>query len=583
MSATTVLFRLRAASGAPLAGIRISARLTSHDIDDGELVAQQTISAVTDASGNASLSLWPNTRGQRGTQYRVEWADATGRLLDSYTITVPESAVALHAEDLRGLPAPIPPDQSALIIARAEEAIAAAQAAAGGSAALPPGGATGEVLAKLSTADGDAGWVAPAAHSHTADQIADATATGRTLLTAADAAAARAAIGAGTSSFSGVYADLSGLPVLGAAAALDVGTSAGTVAAGDDARLLDARTPTASGMAATTHAAPSKAAPDDDDELPLANSASAWALARLSWANLKATLRGYFDTVYQAASANLAAWAALATSAKQDTLVSGSNIKTINGSSLLGSGDVAVSAAAGGADRQVQINSAGSFAGAPLWAPNENTVEQRNGATAQSCYIYNTRTDASNYERGFVRWNNNVLEIGAEKAGTGAARALWLKPNGQSIYVGDSNASVNFINYGTNNANGAIRFLDPTGSGWEIGFGAALGLRPTNASQFIAGYGAWGRNASPLKITGGNAAGPSGLNLNGGALLLKGGSSTGTGTPGRVLIEALPSAPTDSMLGNSQINLYLDEAGNALKVRVKYSNGTLKTASIALT
>lgn len=38
---TTVLFRLRAASGAPMPGIRITARLTGHDIDDGEIVAQR--------------------------------------------------------------------------------------------------------------------------------------------------------------------------------------------------------------------------------------------------------------------------------------------------------------------------------------------------------------------------------------------------------------------------------------------------------------------------------------------------------------------------------------------------------------
>ena len=41
----------------------------------------------------------------------------------------------------------------------------------------------------------------------------------------------------------GAYADLSGKPTLGNSAALNVGTTAGTVAAGDDARLSDARTP----------------------------------------------------------------------------------------------------------------------------------------------------------------------------------------------------------------------------------------------------------------------------------------------------------------------------------------------------
>jgi hypothetical protein len=44
---------------------------------------------------------------------------------------------------------------------------------------------------------------------------------------------------------SGAYGDLSGRPTLGGAAALDVGTTAGTVAAGNDARLSNARAPTA--------------------------------------------------------------------------------------------------------------------------------------------------------------------------------------------------------------------------------------------------------------------------------------------------------------------------------------------------
>jgi len=42
---------------------------------------------------------------------------------------------------------------------------------------------------------------------------------------------------------SGAYADLSGRPTLGNAAARNVGTAAGTVAAGDDARFTDARAP----------------------------------------------------------------------------------------------------------------------------------------------------------------------------------------------------------------------------------------------------------------------------------------------------------------------------------------------------
>ena len=48
---------------------------------------------------------------------------------------------------------------------------------------------------------------------------------------------------------------------------------------------------------------------------------------------------------------------------KQAALVSGTNIKTINGSTILGSGDLTVSAAAGGSNTQIQYNSSGSLAG----------------------------------------------------------------------------------------------------------------------------------------------------------------------------------------------------------------------------
>lgn len=48
---------------------------------------------------------------------------------------------------------------------------------------------------------------------------------------------------------------------------------------------------------------------------------------------------------------------------KQDTLVSGTNIKTINSTSILGSGDIAVSAAPGGSDTQVQFNDGGALGG----------------------------------------------------------------------------------------------------------------------------------------------------------------------------------------------------------------------------
>jgi hypothetical protein len=53
-----------------------------------------------------------------------------------------------------------------------------------------------------------------------------------------------------------------------------------------------------------------------------------------------------------------------------------------------------------------------------------NTLAQRNGTNAQTFRLYNTFTDASNYERGFLRWSSDVFEVGPEAAGTGTARPM---------------------------------------------------------------------------------------------------------------------------------------------------------------
>lgn len=88
---------------------------------------------------------------------------------------------------------------------------------------------------------------APTAHTHEVTQISGSTTVGRALMTAESPAAVRAIAGAGTSSFSGAYADLSGNPELGTAAALNAPASgdaaAGEVVKGDDTRLTDARSP----------------------------------------------------------------------------------------------------------------------------------------------------------------------------------------------------------------------------------------------------------------------------------------------------------------------------------------------------
>jgi hypothetical protein len=64
-----------------------------------------------------------------------------------------------------------------------------------------------------------------------------------------------------------------------------------------------------------------------------------------------------------------------------------------------------------------------------------NTLAQRNGTNAQTFNIYNTYTDASNYERGFLKWDSNSLYLGTEATGTGSNRNLVLDPASGQIFV----------------------------------------------------------------------------------------------------------------------------------------------------
>lgn len=118
--------------------------------------------------------------------------------------------------------------------------------------------------------------------------MADFTAFARTLLDDADAASMRSTLGLGSAATS---------------ATTDFATAAQGAKA--DSAVQD--------VAAVIHAATGKTTPVDADELGLVDSAASNVLKKLTWANLKATLKSYFDTLYLGISATAAAATALAT------------------------------------------------------------------------------------------------------------------------------------------------------------------------------------------------------------------------------------------------------------------------------
>jgi hypothetical protein len=111
------------------------------------------------------------------------------------------------------------------------------------------------------------------------------------------------------------------------------------------------------------------------------------------------------------------------------------SVATITGSSDLiftRSGTPSFRAGAGlfGITSSLGLGSSASSIDIVLIRDAANVLAQRNSTAAQTFRLYNTYTDASNYERGFTRWTNNVFEVGVEVAGTGTSRSMQFLTDG---------------------------------------------------------------------------------------------------------------------------------------------------------
>ena len=128
-----------------------------------------------------------------------------------------------------------------------------------------------------------------------------------------------------------------------------------------------------------------------------------------------------------------------------------------------------------------------------LFRDAADTLAQRRGANGQTYRLYNTFTDASNHERGFMRWSSNVLQIGTEAAGTGTARtvefpsttnftgqfrvgvgaanAVIRRGDGTTVLTANYNTSFSFLapqfTIGADGTGGPVRFFCAGNGIWE--------------------------------------------------------------------------------------------------------------------
>lgn len=107
-----------------------------------------------------------------------------------------------------------------------------------------------------------------------------------------------------------------------------------------------------------------------------------------------------------------------------------------------------------------------------------DTLAQRRGVNAQAFRIYNTFTDASNYERLLVRWSSNIAALFTDAAGSGTHRNLQIGTLG--------NASIFFVTAGSTriSINDSGNFLFQNDNSNDIG--AAAASRPRNL--FLGSY-----------------------------------------------------------------------------------------------
>jgi len=163
-----------------------------------------------------------------------------------------------------------------------------------------------------------------------------------------------------------------------------------------------------------------------------------------------------------------------ALNAKQATLVSATNIKTINGTTLLGSGDLTVTASAAGSTTEIQYRNAGALAGSSTFThlSNNDIMLQGmtlglglNSSTTNQVYGYNALSSNTNADGRMLAIGYGALQhFNSATDGYNVALGMY------SLYTATSGSNNMAIGYGSMYAN--IDGHDNVG----IGYGTLIGL-----------------------------------------------------------------------------------------------------------
>jgi hypothetical protein len=229
-----------------------------------------------------------------------------------------------------------------------------------------------------------------------------------------------------------------------------------------------------------------------------------------------------------------------------------------------------------------------SFIDAFIIRDAANAIAQRNGTNAQTFRIYNTYTDASNYERLSIGWASSICTISPENAGTGSARALTLAtPSlgttgtapalslvaGNGTVTGAKGGSINITAGNGGSGNG--------GGGGSVtiaaGVNVADNVQPPGNITITAGATGGASVGGSVTIQGGTSStggAPAGgtVNILGGAQGSPGNVSTTSGT-GSVVVK---SPDSNALMGSAATSL-ANPTGN---VSIATGNGgTISTLS----